>query len=98
MGDTWNKWLENGKVILKEIGNKTEQTLELGKLQLKLTEEKQKRTKLFTSLGQLAFEIRKEEAEFTQNDGINTLCRQIEEANREILRLEEMVAELKNAD
>ena len=98
MGDTWNKWLENGKLILKEIGTKTEQPVELGKLQLQLTEEKQKRTKLFTSLGQLAFEIRKEEAEFAQNDGVNTLCRQIKEANQEILRLEEMVAELKNAD
>ena len=98
MGDTWNKWMENGKVILKEIGNKTEQTVELGKLQLQLTEKKQKRNKLFTSVGQLAFEIRKQEAAFTESEGVNTLCLQIEEASQEILRLEEMVAELKNAD
>lgn len=82
--------------VVKRVGEKSEQLVELGKLNYELFKEEDAIKKLYREIGQAVYEAYKQESN-SLND-IYRLCREIDERKEKIEELKKQVDSVKKED
>ena len=87
MSETFDRLMHDGKVLIDELGEKTDRAVEIGRLKIELMDTRQNRNKQYTALGELAAALAAAGESIDQDADVGVLCDRIANYNSQISEL-----------
>ena len=98
MNETWERMKEGSKVLLNELGEKTDIALERGRLQFNIMEARQNRNKQYTALGELTSAILAKGENVAESAEVAILCERIQNYSAQISEWKMRLSVLEHRD